>query len=95
MSSAFAFSDLPLATRVEVAHAAGMPLVFTGAALEELHYTMVAAREVERAFSERSIAVAETHARAELDAVLNRAWAQASFAAAGLSLTFQLGGLLS
>lgn len=89
------FADLPLAVRIEVARAARTPMVFAGTALEELHQTMVAAREVERAFSERSIAIADAFAYAEHQARLAQAWSRAALAAAVLALAAQLGALLS
>ena len=86
--------DVPLAVRVEIAHAAGTPLVLAGPALAELHFTLIGAREVERAFSERSVAVAEAQACAEHRTRLAQAWSRAAFAAAALALILQLGSLL-
>ncbi len=95
MSAALASAfDVPLAVRVEIAHSAGAPLVLAGSALEELHFTLVAARDVERAFSERSVAVADAYSRAERQVSLAQRWSRVALTAAALALASQLGVLL-
>ena len=94
MSAVAVLDCVPLAKRIEIARDAGSHLVFSGATLEELHQLLEDARDVERAFYERSVAVVDAGARAQAEISMLRTrlidtWAAVIVFAAALA-----GGLL-
>lgn len=94
MSPVTVLSSVPLADRVRVAHETDSVLIFTGKTLRELHELILDAREVERAYQERSVAIAETQARMARETRVTRAWVIVAYLLAALSLAGRSGGLL-
>ncbi|TPE49955.1 hypothetical protein [Amaricoccus solimangrovi] len=86
-------ADTPLAERVTRARDARAAVVLNGRSLDELHQLILDTRELERAFTERTIAVADGAARTEREIHAARAWITGTCLAALIILAARAGGL--
>ena len=109
MSPVTVLSSVPLADRIRIARETDGVLIFNGRSLEELHQLILDARDVDRAFRERSAAIDEVRAALELEtrvaiaaaraeiereASITRRWMIAAYLVAAISLALRSGGLI-
>lgn len=87
-------ADPTLAERVTRARDAHAGMVLNGRSLDELHQLILDAGEVERAFRERTVAIADGIARMERDLRATRAWIVVTCVVTLLTLAAVAGGLL-